>query len=245
MKIRNIILTVLVIAYVIMWAGGIISYLFLNGPPSDAQWTAPAFLLLAGLIVISTTNWRERVAMIIAAVIGFAAEVIGVRYGIPFSRYYYTESLAPLLIGVPLVMMSAWMVLVAYVRQMVLFVRMPIWLELVIAGVWMTAIDLVIDPLAAGRLGYWRWIEGGAYYGVPAQNFFGWFIVSLIIFVVIHFLIRQRPELNVGSMRTGLSIVMFFTLIALASKLWIAGFVGLCLCVAHAIISKQAIKNYC
>jgi Carotenoid biosynthesis protein len=50
---------------------------------------------------------------------------------------------------------------------------------------WMTAIDLLIDRLAAVALGYWRGAAPGAYYGIPARNFLGWFIVSLLIFAMV------------------------------------------------------------
>ncbi len=71
---------------------------------------------------------------------------------------------------------------VTYVRQMLMNLRLSAWLEALIAASWMTAIDLVIDPLAANQLGYWRWVKSSAYYGIPLHNFAGWFVVSLIIF---------------------------------------------------------------
>ena len=38
----------------------------------------------------------------------------------------------------------------------------------------MVALDLLIDPLASGPLGYWIWEAKGWFCGVPLVNFFGW-----------------------------------------------------------------------
>ena len=164
-----------------------------------------------------------------AAGIGFIAEYVGVSYGFLFGQYVYTGTLRPLLLGVPLVMACAWMILFAYVKQMLLPFKLSKPAEMTISGVWMVAIDLLIDPLAANRLGYWRWIESGAYYGVPARNFLGWFVVSFMIFGII----RQRPQSDLWARAVGLSILLFFTVIALAHQLALAASVGLALSLVH------------
>jgi putative membrane protein len=145
-----------------------------------------------------------------------------VAYGIPFGGYDYTETLYPHVLGVPVVMAAAWVVLFAYVRQM----RTPPLL----AAAWMTAIDLVIDPLAAGVLGYWKWHNAGLYYGIPWTNFAGWYLVSLVLFT----LARRPAARNPGVKWMGLSVVLFFTVIALGVGLASAGLIGLGLVGLHA-----------
>lgn len=229
MKLSSLILILLVGAYAVMWIGGVAHYVLKGGPPLDAPWTASIFLLLAGILVTIFSKKRERIGLAIAALIGFIAEILGVRYGLIFSPYHYTDVLQPQLFNVPLVMLCAWMVLVSYARQMASTLNLPVRLEAVVAAVWMTAIDLVIDPLAANQLGYWRWVKSSAYYGIPWFNFVGWFIISLIIFS----LIRQRWESNYRTQCVGLSIVLFFTVIALSSGMVLAGIIGLVLCLIH------------
>ena len=151
-------------------------YALIGGPPLDAPWAASVFLLLAGVIVAVTSAQRDLPGLVVAATLGFIAEIVGVHYGFIFSPYNYTSVLQPQLLGVPLVMLSAWMVLVAYVRQMLGGLKLSVWLEAVLSAAWMTAIDLVIDPLAANQLGYWRWVKSGIYYGIPLHNFIGWFV---------------------------------------------------------------------
>jgi putative membrane protein len=97
--------------------------------------------------------------LFIAAAIGFAFEVLGVKTGFPFGRYVYTQTLGISLLDVPLAIACAWMVPFAFVRQVA---RQPL-----AAAVLLTATDLLIDPVASG---------------VPLTNFAGWFLVSLLIF---------------------------------------------------------------
>jgi bisanhydrobacterioruberin hydratase len=233
MNTRKVILTALAGAYVALWVGGVSAHVLQGGPPTDAQWAASVFLLLAGLIVLVTASPANLGGLLAAAGIGFITEYVGVSYGFLFGRYVYTGTLQPLLLGVPLVMACAWMILFAYVKQMLLPFKLSKLTEMTISGVWMVAIDLLIDPLAANRLGYWRWIETGAYYGVPARNFLGWFLVSFMIFGIV----RQHPQSDLWARSVGLSILLFFTVIALAYQLALAAGVGLVLALVHLALA--------
>ena len=228
-KQRPLMFKALLVIYAVMWGGGIFHYIVFGKPPLDAPWAASLFLLLAGIIVIWTSARRDWPSLLGAATVGFASEIHGVKFGVIFSPYEYTKVLQPHLLGVPVVMFSAWLVLLAYVRQMLAPLRLPFWLEAVFAAAWMTAIDLVIDPLAANQLGYWRWQQAGSYYGIPFHNFVGWFGVSLVIFLVA----RQRWQPNVWAQYVGLSITIFFSAIALSFGLYLPALIGFGLCLLH------------
>ncbi len=232
------ILLLLSVAYVVMWIGGVGVHVFGNGLVDDTPWAAPVFLLLAGLIVVVTTSRYDLPGLLAVTLLGFAAEVVGVRYGFLFGAYDYTPTLNPQLFGVPLVMASAWLVLVAYIKQALVGFDLPAWLEVLLSSLWITAIDLIIDPLASGKLGYWRWVEEGSYYGVPAHNFIGWFAVSLLIFGLIRLWSGHNWKKNIWAGYVGLSIILFFTLIALSHGLLLAGGIGILLC-AVQLISRR------
>lgn len=231
-----LIVKILLGAYVVMWLGGVGHYAIVGKPPLDAPWAATLFLALAGLVVLLTTARPQQRTLVVAALIGFAAEIVGVHYGFLFSPYSYTNVLIPHLFDVPLVMLSAWMVLVAYTLQLWGRLSLSRPLFLLICSGWMTAIDLVIDPLAANQLGYWRWVEPGLYYGIPFHNFVGWFVVSLAIFTII----PARRESSPLALQVGLSIVIFFTVIALSFKVWIAAAVGVLLVLIDLFARRQA-----
>jgi len=188
-------------AYLFLWLGGVWSHAVTGGTPANMAWAAPVFLALAAAIAIRSEwpNWR---AIALAAAIGFLAEAIGVVSGYPFGQYRYTPVLAPVLLGVPLVVSGAWMILFLYVRQL--------RLGIVFSAAVMAALDLVIDPLAANFLGYWKWQSGGPYYGVPLLNFAGWFGVALLIFWLAH----KRYMPNRQAVWLGTSILLFFSAIA-------------------------------
>jgi putative membrane protein len=196
------------------------------------SWTVSLFLLLSAAIVLTTSVMAEIQLLLLGGIMGFIAEVVGVHSGVIFSGYWYTDVLVPQLLNVPLVMICAWIVLIGYVRQMLIGCACSRWLIVVIAGAWMTAIDLVIDPLAAGVLGYWQWLEQGLYYGIPVHNFLGWFGVSLLIFSSL----RGQVVKNAWAQHTGLSIILFFTVLAWIYGLVLAGVIGIGLCILHVML---------
>ena len=211
--------------YLVMWVGGVVAYIFRGGPGPHEAWTAPAFLALAAVLVLGTSRRREAVLLTVALVLGFISEYIAVQCGCIFGPYSYTDVLFPRVLEIPLVMSAAWMILVGYVKVMLARRAWPAWIDVIVASLWMTAIDFVIDPVAAGPLRYWSWVNTGAYYGIPASNFLGWFLVSAVIFIVLRVAPGRWAD-NVWTRRIGLSIIVFFTVIAAAYELWLAVAVG-------------------
>jgi putative membrane protein len=236
---RRVVLIALAIVYAVLWAGGVGHYLFVGAVAAEQSWLASAFLAVAGAIVLCAIASRgEFVCLCAVAAFGLLVELCGVSYGVPFGRYAYTGVLRPTLFGVPVVMAFAWLTLVAYVQQAVLRLRLPMWAGALVAAAWMTAIDLVIDPLAANQLGYWRWVERGNYYGIPLTNFAGWFVASLSIFALLQ-RGRQTWRANLWHRLTGASIILFFTLIALSFHLWAAALVGFVLCALDVLLHAR------
>jgi len=222
-------------AYLVLWIAGVVYHWMGGSRTIDHDWFASLSLLLAGLIVIIGAEYAPDLARLIGiASLGFLLEVLGVRLAVPFGAYTYTDALHPQLFDVPLVIAFAWMVLIAYVKQMLLGLKLSFWLELVIASAWMTAIDLLIDPLAANKLGFWQWMGSGSYYGIPLNNFAGWFLTSLIIFSIF----RRGWKPNRCARLIGASVPVFFTLVALAHGLFPVALIGLGLCMFHLVLTR-------
>lgn len=223
------------VCYAVLWVGGVAQHWLKVGGGVNQSLAAALFLTLAGLLVlVGSRSVRERLLLLAVALLGFAAEVSGVHTRVPFGAYEYTDALGPRLLGVPLVMAFAWMTLAGYVKQMLARFRVAAWVEAIIAAAWLTAFDLLIDPLASDQLGYWRWAERGAYFGVPLVNFAGWFVVSLVAFTVL----RKKFEAGQAASLTGLSIILFFTLLALAHGRPLVALTGFALCLIHFLVSR-------
>jgi putative membrane protein len=229
MKVNRLIILILALAYAVFWFGGIFSYVYLDEPPSDSRWAAPVFLYLAGILIMALTEPGYRLQLAACGFLGLAAEMIGVRLGFPFGSYSYTNALKPMVLGVPLAIGFAWLILFAYIKQMLqgFDLKTP-WFQFC-GALWMMGLDLVIDPLASGPLNYWIWENQGWFSGVPTVNFLGWFGVSLVMFFIFS---KPWPRSNfIGYI--GLSIVLFFTLISLAHGIYPALIAGVALILIH------------
>lgn len=222
MKRNNWILIILTIAYAILWIGGVASYNFFPQPPPEASWAAPIFLFIAAIIIILSSDWKQCIALCIAGLIGFASEILGVFTSFPYGNYSYTSTIKPLLFGVPLVMIAAWLILIAYAQQLVLQLKLRGLTAITIGALIMVWVDLLIDPVAIGPMKFWVWNDSGWYYGIPFQNFLGWFLVSAVIFA----LISRTYQKNIWHKYVGGSVILFFVLIAFSEKLLLAGIIG-------------------
>jgi putative membrane protein len=60
------------------------------------------------------------------------------------------------------------------------------------AAFGMALLDFASDPWHATVLGQWIWNGGGPYFGIPIQNFFGWFFETLVFLLIIQWLLRRK-----------------------------------------------------
>ncbi len=225
----NPVTILLTAAYGVLWLGGVASYLLLGEPPEQSRWAAPAFLYVGAALALALAGRGARARLLVAGAIGLAAEILGLRLGFPFGHYVYTGVLGAGVLGAPLAIGCAWLILFAYVDRMM---RRLDWSRLWRApagAAWLVVLDLLIDPLAAGPLGFWFWPGGGPYYGVPLLNFAGWFGVGLLLFVLPGGTSGRAPGLE----RLGLSIVLFFLFIGLTHAMAGPIAAGLFLCLLH------------
>lgn len=223
--------------YALLWVGGVVSYALWGGPPEGTGWAAPTFLFAAALLVLwgkaperGHRGARGAAALAGVGVAGWGIEALGVSTGWPFGGYDYTDHLAPRLLGVPLALAAAWVVVAGHGRAMArLFAPAGgVGLRATLAALWMTAFDLLLDPLAAGPLGYWRWGVPDGWYGVPWTNFAGWLVVSFGLVAGLEWMDRTPSSGadDPAARWVGLSVVVFFLVLAWVEGLWVPGLVG-------------------
>ncbi len=140
---------------------------------------------------------RQAGQLIALALLGtLAVEAVGVATGGVFGAYHYTLSFGPLFLGlVPYVIPIVWfyMLYPAYVLADRVIGRRdggrPVHVAAV-AGLVMVAWDLALDPVMVAR-GHWVWDQPGAYFGIPLQNFWGWWLTTFVI-VVVYLLVKGK-----------------------------------------------------
>jgi len=115
---------------------------------------------------------------------GLLVEAVGSSTGFPFGDYAYSHSLGAQVLGVPWVIPLAW-AMMAYPALLVgqRLVRSPLLVPLV-AGLALASWDLFLDPMMVAD-GHWSWsnvdrIVPGIH-GIPAVNFAGWLVVSIVL----------------------------------------------------------------
>jgi putative membrane protein len=153
-------------------------------------------LLMLATSTAEALEARGRRGALVGAVVGavgFAAELLGVATGRPFGRYAYSDRLGPRVRGVPLLALAAWALLArpAWVVAGRLSVRPA--LRVPLAAGALTAWDVFLDPRMA-REGYWTWLDGGVYEGVPVSNFVGWFATGLAAFAIATAIESSSPD---------------------------------------------------
>ena len=142
----------------------------------------------------------------IGLIVGNFFESLGICTGFPFGRYYFTDLMGPKLGVVPVTLGLAYvgMAYLSWTLARVIAgatesplrglraVTIP-----VLASCIMVSWDLSQDPVWSTVLHAWVWIRGGAYFGVPITNFFGWLLTVYVIFqLFVVWLRRQSSSLS-------------------------------------------------
>jgi uncharacterized membrane protein len=217
-------------AYALLWIGGTLSVL-LSGRSPD--WAPPISLFLAAVLIFIDRRQDRRWLVFVAAT-GFSIEALGVHFGFPFGRYEYSSVLQPQVLRVPLVLICAWVVMTAYARQAVSRRFASVAMRVAAGGAWMMALDLLIDPVATNAMSYWRWLEPGSYYGVPLSNFAGWFVAGALLISLAG---RGRGVQGEAADLLGLSIVVYFGIVAAERDLILPALWAAVLCAIHVCSS--------
>ncbi len=143
-------------------------------------------LLQTSLVILflaQAAGVRRATAIALTVVtFAWASEALGSRTAIPFGAYRYTEVLQPQLLGVPLMVPLAWLMMLPPVWAVAQWItgRASGLAFLGVSALAFTAWDLFLDPQMV-HWGLWVWDEPGAYFGIPLVNFAGWLAVSALI----------------------------------------------------------------
>jgi uncharacterized membrane protein len=200
----------------------------LFGLPFQPLFTPLLSLLAFGFAGLHSTQrlgWRKALLLLgLTFGVSLLFECVGVATGWVYGPYHYTEKLGPKFLGlVPLLIPVAWFMMTypAYIiaqRLIPAVKRVWVWRLLVAAvgAVIMTAWDLAMDPLmAAGQ--HWVWEVQGAYFGVPLQNYWGWWLTVFVTFLLFLVLGRITPQRSTDFSRYDRLAILSYAITGLSS----------------------------
>ncbi|MGB3353853.1 MAG: carotenoid biosynthesis protein [Mycobacterium sp.] len=128
---------------------------------------------------------------------GLLAESIGVTTGWPFGAYTYAGTLGPQLLGVPVVIPLAWVMMAwpALVVARTLATRGAA--VIAVGAVALTSWDVFLDPQMVAA-GHWTWSNPSPSLplvpGIPLTNYLGWLLVTTLIMAALHVALRRHDR---------------------------------------------------
>jgi uncharacterized membrane protein len=184
-------------------------------------------------------GWKKTLLLLaFVFVVALLFESVGVATGLVYGPYHYTELLGPKFLGlVPYLIAVAWFMMMYPSFVMAEWIIPSSWkgarrlLSLAaIGGLVMTSWDMVMDPIMVAG-GHWVWETKGAYFGVPLQNYWGWWLTVFTTFIVYLLVTRNRPAIKEAWFDRQALIAFMITcygnvIIALAGVLAGAGLAG-------------------
>ncbi len=142
--------------------------------------TLPALVFV---LYLPRIGWRRSVlAVIWGSFVGMMAELIGTGTGLPFGEYAYTAFLNPKIMGeVPWFIPPSWYAVSMVSLDLAGRLGLTKGSRLGAAALFMVLWDVGLDPAMGAGFPIWEWRVEGFYYSMPAINWVGWFLTSLLI----------------------------------------------------------------
>lgn len=142
--------------------------------------------------------------LVLSYIVGFLVEVAGVNTGVIFGEYKYGDVLGWKTWGTPWMIGVNWFIVTYVVNQLVMKWNLNRILHAIVAGLLITALDYIIEPVAI-KLGMWTWHHDS----IPLKNYLAWFVVSGGLSYV--YRAQNLPEKPI-SMVVLIAMLLFFIL---------------------------------
>ncbi len=222
--------------FIILLIGGVFAELdIITNSPS---WAPNLFMIAGSLLILKFSKRQLFYFLLLIGVLGFFYEVLGVKTGIFFGSYKYTDVFNLKLFSVPIVMISAWIIIVNFSLSFIHNIKTKYFI--LFGSLMMVIIDLVIDPIAVNSLEIWTWDEKGSYYGIPNHNFFGWFVLSIPIFILLRF---SKQKILFSSRMISNLVISFFCIIGFINEIYFPAILGVLLVILNCILFLNEIKT--
>jgi uncharacterized membrane protein len=147
--------------------------------------------------------WHCLGFMIPAIVLSLGSELLGTSTGFPFGHYRYLDGLGYKIAGlvpftIPLswfyVGFSAYLIALAGLETRAISSVAKYAGSIGFGALLLTSWDFVLDPaMSQATLPFWVWEQPGAFFGMPYQNFAGWFGTGVVFMTVATFIWQAKP----------------------------------------------------
>ena len=188
--------------------------------------------------------------MLPAVFLSLGSELLGTSTGFPFGHYSYLSGLGYKIAGlVPFTIPLSWFYvgLVSYLiaRAGLEVDKKPSLVRhisaIALGALALTSWDFVLDPaMSQTSLPFWYWQQPGAFFGMPYQNFVGWFGTGAL-FMTVAAVLWKNMSLNLDHSRLSVPLVVYLSNFAFAAVMscaagfWIPVLLGLVVGVAPVV----------
>jgi len=230
------------------------------------QWSMAsggAVYMISGALAVSIyayrhlSLWHWLTFMLPALVVSTGAELLGTSTGFPFGEYHYLSGLGYKLAGlVPFTIPLSWFYLgfsaylLAYMGLVGLG-KLRVLGAIAFGSLLLTSWDFVLDPaMSQTTMPFWAWDQPGAFFGMPYQNFAGWFGTGAVFMAIAAILWKAKP-LEISNIPLGLPLSIYLSnftfamVISIDSKIYFPILLGLLLGVLPALLLyRSATETY-
>ncbi|MEM9977116.1 MAG: gamma-carotene 1'-hydroxylase CruF [Cyanobacteria bacterium P01_D01_bin.2] len=214
--------------------------------------------ILMGVVAVSlysyrTIGLRALATFLIPAIgVSLTSELLGTSTGLPFGDYSYLSGLGYKIAGlVPFTIPLSWF----YLGISCYLLARGGLLRAGVSSLWhlpalatgallLMSWDFVLDPaMSQTAMPFWYWHRPGAFFGMPYQNFAGWFLTGLTFMALAAVLWRKNTRVT-GLTRAELTLPLivylanfgFAMVMSLASAIYTPVLLGLVVGVLPAVL---------
>jgi putative membrane protein len=169
-----------------------------------------AINLFLGFIVILLSEKKNLTGILvfslIAFLIGYGSELIGVHTGALFGNYWYGANLGLKLMEVPLIIGINWGVLAITSASLTQKFINNIYIKIGVNSLLMVFFDFIMEPVAM-KSDFWSWEKDV----IPIYNYVCWFFVALILQAIYLNFFKNRTNKVLNALF--LIQLLFFTIL--------------------------------
>lgn len=186
--------------------------------------------------------WHWLTFMLPSVFLSLGSELLGTSTGFPFGHYAYLSGLGYKIAGlVPFTIPLSWFYLglssYLIARAGLKTGQKSTWVSevgaIALGALLLTCWDFVLDPaMSQTSIRFWLWEQPGGFFGMPYQNFAGWFGTGVVFTSIAAFLWRNKPTVVLNRSNLGLPLAVYLSnfgyaaILSVASGFWIPVLLG-------------------